>query len=105
MQPKIIVTALAALAQESRMRVYRLLVESGPDGLSAGVISQRAEIPPSSLSFHLKELTQAGLVSSRQDGRFVYYSANCTRMREVLTYLTENCCTSALVTEQEKEES
>ncbi|MCB5185004.1 metalloregulator ArsR/SmtB family transcription factor [Methylobacillus gramineus] len=92
MESKIIVSALAALAQESRLAVYRLLVQAGPDGLAAGKISETLGIAPSSLSFHLKELTHAGLVTSRNESRFVIYSAHYEQMNNVLAYLTENCC-------------
>lgn len=92
MESKDIIQALSALAQESRLTVYRLLVQAGPAGLPAGRIAELAHIPPSSLSFHLKELSHAGLVSSRQESRFVFYSANFPRMNAVLAYLVENCC-------------
>lgn len=92
MESKFIVSALGALAQESRLAVFRLLVQAGPAGLSAGKISEATGIPPSSLSFHLKELSHAALVSSRNEGRFVIYSAHFQRMNELLAYLTENCC-------------
>lgn len=87
-----VVTALAALAQESRLSVFRLLVQAGPQGMPAGKISEAAGIPPSSLSFHLKELAHAGLVTSRNEGRFIIYTASFTQMNALLTYLTENCC-------------
>jgi DNA-binding transcriptional ArsR family regulator len=86
------VTALAALAHQWRLAVFRLLVEAGPDGLPAGRISERLALPPSSLSFHLKELTRAGLVRSRQQGRFVIYSADFAAMQGLVGFLTENCC-------------
>ncbi|ADQ84376.1 helix-turn-helix transcriptional regulator [Methylovorus sp. MP688] len=86
------VKALAALAQESRLGIFRLLVQAGPEGLAAGKISELASIPPSSLSFHLKELAHAELVSAKTEGRFVIYSANFTRMNDLLAFLTENCC-------------
>lgn len=92
MESRTVVTALAALAQESRLKVYRLLAQSGGEGLSAGSISRLTAIPPSSLSFHLKELTQANLVTSRQEGRYVYYNANFAEMQKLLNYLTKNCC-------------
>jgi len=95
MESKDIIQALSALAQESRLAVYRLLVQAGPAGLPAGRIAELAHIPPSSLSFHLKELSHAGLVSSRQESRFVFYSANFPRMNAVLAYLVENCCEGA----------
>jgi DNA-binding transcriptional ArsR family regulator len=86
------VTALAALAQETRLSVYRLLVEAGPDGVSAGRIGETLEIPGATLSFHLKELARAGLVSSRQEKQFIYYAADLELMAELMTFLTKNCC-------------
>jgi DNA-binding transcriptional ArsR family regulator len=86
------VAALAALAQDSRLRIHRLLVEAGPTGLAAGEIGAALKLAPATLSFHLKELAHAGLVRSRQAGRFVYYSPDFTRMNDLLAYLTENCC-------------
>ena len=87
-----IVIALTALAQASRLSVFRLLVQTGEAGLPAGKIAEALEIPSSSLSFHLKELHHAGLIQSRQEGRFVIYSAHYARMNAVIGYLTENCC-------------
>lgn len=92
MKIKAVIAALSALAQESRLAVFRLLVQAGHAGLPAGKIAETLGIPPSSLSFHLKELTHADLVSSRQESRFVIYSANFQTMNELLGYLTENCC-------------
>jgi DNA-binding transcriptional ArsR family regulator len=92
MENQDIVGALAALAQDSRLAVYRLLVKRGPEGLAVGEISERLEIPGPTLSFHLKELAQAGLVTARKQSRFVYYAANFDRMNALLAYLTENCC-------------
>jgi len=86
------VTALAALAQESRLATFRLLVQAGPGGLAASKIAEALGVPPSSLSFHLKELSRAQLVTSRQEGRFIYYCANFETMNGLLAYLTENCC-------------
>ncbi len=86
------VVALASLAQDTRLAIYRLLVEQGPDGLAAGAIAERLKLPAATLSFHLKELARASMVDSRQDGRFVYYSANYTQMNALIGYLTENCC-------------
>ena len=83
---------MAALAQDTRLAIYRLLVQQGPEGLSAGTIAERLDIAGATLSFHLKELSHAGMVESRQDGRFVYYSANYDQMNNLLAYLTENCC-------------
>lgn len=86
------VDALSALAQETRLKVYRLLVEAGPEGLSAGRVGEELELPPATLSFHLAHLTRAGLARSRQDGRFVIYSADFENMNALVGYLTENCC-------------
>ncbi|WP_175773236.1 ArsR/SmtB family transcription factor [Paraburkholderia phenazinium] len=86
------IAALAALAHESRLAVFRALVQAGPDGLPAGQIATLLDLPPSSLSFHLKELAHAQLVTSRQEGRFVFYCANFETMSGLLAYLTENCC-------------
>lgn len=86
------VAALAALAQESRLAVFRLLIQAGPTGMAAGKISEAAGIPPSSLSFHLKELAHADMVTSRQEGRFVIYAANFSTAADLVAFLTENCC-------------
>ena len=86
------IDALSALAQETRLQVYRLLVEAGPDGLPAGRIGEALGLPPATLSFHLAHLTRAGLAQSRQDGRFVIYSADFQNMNALVGYLTENCC-------------
>ena len=83
---------LSALAQESRLTVFRLLVQAGTEGLSAGKISEMTGIAPSSLSFHLKELSDAGWVSSESVGRFVIYRADTQLMHELIGFLTENCC-------------
>jgi DNA-binding transcriptional ArsR family regulator len=86
------VTALAALAQDTRLAVYRLLVQQGPSGMAAGEIAAAVGTSPATLSFHLKELAHAGLVSSRQEGRFVFYAANFDAMNALVAFLTENCC-------------
>lgn len=86
------VTALAALAQTTRLSIFRLLVEAGPEGVSAGRIGENLEVPPATLSFHLKELSRAGLVSSRQEKQFIYYAVDFERMAELMTFLTQNCC-------------
>jgi ArsR family transcriptional regulator len=86
------VKALAALSQESRLAIFRTLVQVGPAGLPAGQLAEQLGIAPSSLSFHTKELVHAGLVSSRHEGRFVIYSAHIDGMNHLLSYLTENCC-------------
>jgi protein-tyrosine-phosphatase/DNA-binding transcriptional ArsR family regulator len=92
MKMKSIVAALSALAQESRLAIFKLLVQAGPTGLAAGHLSEMTGVAPSSLSFHLKEMTHANMVSSRQEGRYVIYSANFDTMNTLLSYLTENCC-------------
>jgi ArsR family transcriptional regulator len=84
--------ALAALAQETRLKVHRLLVEAGPEGLAAGRIGEELDLAPATLSFHLAHLARAGLARSRQDGRFVFYSADFQNMNALVGYLTENCC-------------
>jgi DNA-binding transcriptional ArsR family regulator len=86
------VQALSALAQGSRLSIFRLLVQAGQEGLAAGSIGEKLDLPPATLSFHLAGLTRAGLADSRQDGRFVIYSANFKNMNLLVDYLTENCC-------------
>ncbi len=86
------VLALSALSQSSRLAVFRALVQAGPEGLAAGRIAELTGIPPSSLSFHLKELTHANLAHARQEGRFVFYTAQFDTMNALLGFLTENCC-------------
>lgn len=86
------VEALAALAQESRLSVFRLLVQAGKEGITAGVLGEQLGIPPATLSFHLKTLSHAKLVKSRSEGRFVIYSANYVEMDGLIAYLTEHCC-------------
>lgn len=88
------VEALAALAQASRLQIHRLLVEAGPEGMSAGRIGEELGLPAATLSFHLSQLTRAGLARSRQEGRFVIYSADFDSMNALVGYLTENCCGS-----------
>jgi DNA-binding transcriptional ArsR family regulator len=92
METKPALAALAALAQESRLATYRLLVQAGPAGLSATKIAVALNVAPSSLSFHLKELTHANLVTPKQEGRFIYYAANFETMNQLLGFLSENCC-------------
>jgi ArsR family transcriptional regulator len=86
------VAALAALAQETRLAVFRLLVEAGPTGLSVGEIGAGVKSAPATLSFHLKELAAAGLIAARQEGRYIFYSAQFGQMNSLLGFLTENCC-------------
>ncbi|SMC25362.1 transcriptional regulator, ArsR family [Andreprevotia lacus DSM 23236] len=95
MESKVAVTTLAALAQETRLSIFRLLVTAGPEGLAVGRIGEALGVAPATLSFHLKELAHAGLVGTRQEGRFIYYSANYAAMNELLSFLTENCCNGA----------
>jgi DNA-binding transcriptional ArsR family regulator len=83
---------LGALAQRSRLAIFKLLVEAGPDGLPAGLIGERLDLPPATLSFHLAHLARAGLLRQQQAGRFVIYSTNFETMNELVDYLTENCC-------------
>jgi len=92
MEAKTAVTALAALAQETRLSIFRLLVEAGPEGVAAGRIGEALEVPPATLSFHLKELARAGLVSARQEGRYIYYAADFPHMAALMSFLTRNCC-------------
>ena len=90
------VRALSALAHEARLAVFRLLVEAGADGLPAGVIAEMLVIAPSALTFHLKELTFAGLLVQRPEGRKIHYSANFGGMNELIGYLTQNCCSGGV---------
>jgi len=92
MNTKAALAALAALAQESRLAVFRLLVQAGPAGMAASRIAEHLDIAPSSLSFHLKELSHASLLSSKQDGRFVIYAANVNAMNGLVGFLLDNCC-------------
>lgn len=87
--------ALSALAQAARLKAFRLLVEAGPDGLAAGLLAQRLGIAPPTMSFHLAELSHAGLVRARRDGRSIIYSADFAAMNGLVGYLTENCCRAA----------
>jgi ArsR family transcriptional regulator len=92
MEAETVVEALGALAQPSRLELFRLLVRRGPAGLPAGEIAQRLGIPATTLSFHLSQLTRAGLLTARRDGRSIVYAADYGRMRALMAYLTENCC-------------
>jgi DNA-binding transcriptional ArsR family regulator len=86
------VAALGALAQESRLAIFRLLVPRGPRGLAAGQIAERLALPGPTLSFHLGQLAHAGLVRSRREGRSIIYAADYAGMRELMGYLSDNCC-------------
>lgn len=89
------IDALSALAQSSRLGIFRLLISAGPDGLPAGEIGRKLSIPANSLSFHLTRLRYAGLVRGRRNGRRIFYTANFSNMQNLMDYLTENCCASA----------
>lgn len=89
------VNALAALAQEHRLGLFRLLVQAGSDGLPAGAIAERLAVPNSSLSFHLAHLTRAGLIVQRREGRSLIYTADYSAMNALVGYLMENCCAGA----------
>jgi ArsR family transcriptional regulator len=86
------IAGLAALAHDTRLAVFRLLVQRGPDGLPAGVIAQNLGLPPSSLTFHLQQLANAGLVSQRRVTRQIIYATDFSAMNALMAYLTENCC-------------
>lgn len=92
MRYQAVVQALSALAHPSRLDVFRLLVKRGPEGYAPGDLADRLGIPGPTLSFHLKELSRAGLIRSRREGRFLYYSASMEHMNAVISFLTENCC-------------
>jgi DNA-binding transcriptional ArsR family regulator len=87
-----VVSQLAALAQETRLSLFRLLVEAGPAGLTPGVLAERLDVAAPTLSFHLKELTRASLIRPAQQGRFIVYTADFDAMNALIAYLTENCC-------------
>jgi ArsR family transcriptional regulator len=92
MDQKGAIAALGALAQETRLALFRLLVTCGPEGLPAGVIAERLGVPPSSLSFHLHQLAHAGLITQRRSSRQLIYAAEYGTMNDLLAYLSENCC-------------
>jgi DNA-binding transcriptional ArsR family regulator len=92
MKPELVVAALGALAQESRLAIFRALVKRGPDGYTPGDLIEKIEIPAPTLSFHLKELQRAQLVDSRREGRFLRYSANFATMQALIGFLTDKCC-------------
>lgn len=92
MKPAQVVKALSALAQPTRLALYRLLVARGPEGMAAGQASEKLKVSPATLSFHFRTLSHAGLIENRHEGRFIYYAANYTVMNDMLAYLTENCC-------------
>lgn len=92
MQEPDVIRSLAALAHEARLRVFRALIVAGPDGLTPGVLAEQLGIAANALSFHLKELSHAGLVNQERQGRNLVYRAEYLRMDELLAYLTQNCC-------------
>ena len=95
METKQAIQSLAALAQESRLSIFRLLIQAGPAGMAAGAIGEALDLPPATLSFHLAGLARAGLAQSRQEGRFVIYRADYAAMNELVGFLTDNCCQGA----------
>lgn len=96
------VKALSALAQPTRLAIYRLLVVCGPEGIAAGRVAEKLKVAPATLSFHFRALSHAGLIESRQDGRFIYYAANFAAMNDMVAYLTESCCGGDMVACQPK---
>jgi len=93
-----VVVALAALAQDTRLTIFRALVKRGPRGYTPGDLMEQIEIPAPTLSFHLKELQRAGLLASRREGRFLHYSADFVKMQALIGFLTEKCCSLAEMT-------
>lgn len=92
MKKKNVLSALAGLAQETRLDIFSLLVEAGPAGMAAGALAEALRLAPATLSFHLKEMRHASLVSARREGRSIIYSAGFATVEGVLAYLTDNCC-------------
>ena len=92
METIIALDAFSALAHESRLAVFRLLVQAGPEGMPAGLLADRLGVPPATMSFHLAQLSRAGLVVSRREGRSIIYAADYGTMNGLVAYLTENCC-------------
>lgn len=95
MEIKTATESLAALGHETRLAIFRFLVQAGPEGINAGQICDKLGIPPATLSFHLAHLSRVGLISGRQEGRFIFYVADYAAMNELLAYLTDNCCQGA----------
>lgn len=89
------IRALGALAQEHRLAAFRLLVQAGPEGMAAGALAEALGVPPSSMSFHLAQLTHAGLITQRRQSRSLIYAADYAAMNALMGYLTENCCGGA----------
>jgi ArsR family transcriptional regulator, arsenate/arsenite/antimonite-responsive transcriptional repressor len=95
MESNEVIAGLAALAQESRLAVFRLLVKRGPEGYTPTQLTEKLNLPAPTLSFHLKELQRAGLIQARREGRFLFYSPNFPHMSQLLEFLTDNCCVLA----------
>jgi ArsR family transcriptional regulator len=102
MKPPLVIAALSALAQEHRLALFRLLVEAGPQGMAAGAVAERLGIPNSSLSFHLAQLSRAGLVHQARRGRSLIYSADYAAMDALLGFLTANCCAGGQACQTER---
>jgi ArsR family transcriptional regulator len=92
MQEEVVIQSLAALAQQVRLRVFRALVVAGSEGLTPGAIAEQLGVAPNTLSFHLKELTHAGLIGQERQGRHLIYRASFQAISDLLAYLTQNCC-------------
>jgi len=92
MQADLVIRALGALAQEHRLAAFRLLVQAGAEGIPAGLLAEKIGVPPSSMSFHLAQLANAGLVTQRRESRSIIYAADYAAMNGLMAYLTENCC-------------
>jgi DNA-binding transcriptional ArsR family regulator len=92
MEKRSVLSAMAALAQETRLDIFRLLVQAGPEGRSAGAIAESLGVAPATLSFHLAQLNHAGLVAQRRESRSLIYTAEYDRMNDLVAFLTENCC-------------
>jgi ArsR family transcriptional regulator, arsenate/arsenite/antimonite-responsive transcriptional repressor len=90
-----VVIGLSALAQDSRLALFKLLVKRGPEGFTPSQLTEKLDVPAPTLSFHLKELQRAGLIEARREGRFLFYSPNFPRMNELIEFLTDNCCVLA----------
>jgi ArsR family transcriptional regulator, arsenate/arsenite/antimonite-responsive transcriptional repressor len=105
MESKIAARVLAALAQETRLGIYRMLVLEGGAGLAAGSIGASLKVAPATLSFHLRELAHAGLIHARQESHFIYYSANGSALEKLLEYLTESCRGAGQASQQAKAEA
>jgi len=86
------VDCLAALGHETRLAIFRLLVQAGPEGVNAGAIGEKLDLAPATLSFHLAHLSRVGLITGRQESRFIYYAADYAAMDDLIAYLTDNCC-------------